>query len=478
MSAPVELASRSTVQVAARVVGLAALAAQLAVAARFLEPDELGALIAALAILGIAGAFSEFGLTNTIVLALAKGRDQGAVFGDAIRASVALGAFALGGAALTAWLVLGDDLWAFTCLLPWFVVSRAAIPLIGMAQWNHRFTRLASADALGRLTAVVVTVIAWQVGSAWSGSLRLATVAAGLLAGAVVSFAILVTAAVRPTRGDGGWALFRQAFPIGMTNGASFIHSRMDQVVLGAFGLRRALADYGVAYRVVDASLAAALGVATVALPVLGRSEHGERAEIGLMLSGFVGVLALGLGVAAYWLAEPIVVTLGGEQYRDAAPLLRLLSPVLVVSLLNMVPAHLALVHDRARVLARVAIGLVVVNLALNLLLVPAFAATGAALASIATETLGLLVVAEIAASAVSGVRWSATFGTLAAFLLITVGTASAWTLGPAVGIAVAAAGILVAVAALLHPVRLVIHDARAARRPRPATRAEHFAAS
>jgi PST family polysaccharide transporter len=478
VSRPVALASRSTLQVAARIVALAALAGQLAVAARFLEPADLGALVAALAILGIAGAFSEFGLTNTIVLALTRGRDAAAVLGDAIRASIALGVLAVAGASLVAGLVLGEDAWAFVCLLPWFVVSRAAVPLIGVAQAQHRFTRIASADASGRVAAVVLTAVAWQVGSSWSAETRVAAVAAGLLAGAVLSFVILVAGTVRPRRGDGGWAMFREAFPVGMTNGASFIHARIDQVVLGAFGFRRALADYGVAYRVVDASLAAALGVATVALPVLGRTEHEDRGEIGVMLAGFVGVLALGLGLLVFWFAEPIVVILGGEQYRDAVPLLRLLAPVLVVSLLNMVPAHLALVHGRARVLARVAIGLVVVNVTLNLLLVPAFAATGAAVTSIVTETLGLLVVSEIAARVVHGMRWSAIFGTLAAFLLLTVGAAGAASLSPAAGVAVGAIGAAVAVAVLLQPVRLVVHDACASRPARPAARAEHLAPS
>lgn len=462
----VRLATRSTVQVTARVVALAALAAQLAVAARFLTPDDLGSLVAGLAVLGIAGAFSEFGLTNTVVLALSKGRDPGRVFGDAIRASLLLGAFALAGAALAARFVLGSDLWALVCLVPWFVVSRAAIPLIAVAQWEQRFTRIAGADALGRAVAVAVTLVAWQVGAGWSPSAQVAGVAAGLLAGAVISFAVLVRVDVRPTRGDGAWALLRDALPIGMTNGASYIHARVDQVVLAGFGFRRALADYGVAYRVVDASLAAALGVATVALPVLGRADRDERAEIGVMLAGFVGVLALVLGVTAFWFAEPIVVVLGGDRYRDAAPLLRLLSPVLVVSLLNMVPAHLALVHDRAPALLRVALGLLILNVGLNVVLVPTYAATGAAVASIVTEGLGLVVVSAVAAGAAAGgVRWSTTFGTVGAFLALTVGPAAAATVTPGLGIAVAALGVGIAGGVLAHPVRAVLRDARGPRR-------------
>lgn len=461
-SAGVRLGPRSMVQVGARLVALAALAGQLAVAARFLDRVDLGSFVAALAVLGIAGAFSEFGLTNTIVLSLSGGRSPRAVLADAIRASLVLCGLAILGAALVAWLVLGEDLWVFVCLIPWFIVSRAAIPLIGFAQWQHRFPRIATADALGRVMAVALTFVGWQLGESLSGDVRLALVAAGLLAGAIVSLALLVNVGIRPARGGHAWSLIRDALPIGLTNGASYVHSRIDQVVLGAFSYRRALATYGVAYRVVDASLAAALGIATVALPVLGRADKDERAEIGVMLGGLVGTLAFVLGVGVYWLAEPIVLVLGGEQYRDAAPLLRLLSPVLVVSLLNMVPAHLALVHDRAPALLRVAIVLLVVNVGLNLVLVPAHQAEGAAVASIITESLGLLFVSWIAARAMSGgVRWPTIIGTVAGFLLATIGTAVAAKVSPALAAASALVGVGISTAVLAEPVRLLMRDAR-----------------
>ena len=462
--APVRLAPRSMVQVAARLVALAALAGQLAVAARFLAPVDLGSLVAALAVLGIAGAFSEFGLTNTIVLSLTRGRAPGAVLSDAIRASVILCVLAIVGAGLVAWLVLGDDLSALVFLLPWFVASRAAIPLIGFAQWQHRFARIATADALGRLSAVGVTILAWLLGGSLPGDARLALVAGGLLIGSLVSLRVLMRIGVRPTPGGSARTLIKDALPIGLTNGASYVHSRIDQVVLGAFGYRRALAAYGVAYRVVDASLAAALGIATIALPVLGRAEPEDRAEIGDMLGGFVGALALVLGVLVFWFAEPIVVILGGEQYRSAASLLRLLSPVLVISLLNMVPAHLALVHDRASTLMRIAVVLLVLNVGANLVLVPAHQAKGAAVASIITESIGLLCVSWVAArSIIGGLRWVTTFGTVAAFLLMTVGAEAAEGAGPALAVAAGLGGVLIAALVLVHPLRLLIEDARRA---------------
>lgn len=461
-TAGVRLASRSIVQVTARLVALAALAAQLAVAARFLTPVDLGTFVAALAVLGIAGAFSEFGLTNTIVLSLSGGRNPASVLADAIRASVILCGLSMVGSVLAGWFVLDGDLWVIVCLIPWFIVSRAAIPLQGFAQWQHRFPRIATADALGRSTAALVTLVGWQLGSGLSGSSRLAVVCGALFVGSLVSLGLLANVGVRPAAGGRAWLLIRDALPIGMTNGASYVHSRIDQVILGAFGYRRVLASYGVAYRVVDASLAAALGIATIALPVLGRADQDERADIGTMLGGLVGALAFGLGVLVFWLAEPIVVILGGSEYRDAAPLLRLLAPVLVVSLLNMVPAHLALVHDRASTLMRVAIGLLVVNVAVNLVLVPAHQAKGAAVASIITESLGLICVSWVAARAMDGrIPWGPALATVVGFLLVTTGASLLRPVSPILVAAAVCVGVGITSVGLAQPLKLLVHDAR-----------------
>ncbi len=461
----VRLAPRSVMQVSGRLVALFALAAQLAVAARFLSPVDLGTFVAALAVLGIAGAFAEFGLTNTIVLSLSRGRAPRVVLSEAIKASGILCAFALLGAALASWFVLGDDLWAFFCLVPWFVVSRAGLPLIGFCQWQHRFSKIAAADAIGRMTATAFMFAGWRLGMGLNGSARLAVLSGALLTGSLVSFFILANIGVRPTKQGRPWSLIRDALPIGLTNGASYVHSRIDQVVLSLFGFRRALASYGVAYRVVDASLAAALGVATVALPVLGRATSDERADIGVMFGGLVGALAFVLGILVFWLASPIVLVLGGPHYRSAAPLLRLLSPVLVVSLLNMVPAHLALVHDRARALMRVAVGLLVVNVGVNLLLVPSHQARGAAVASIVTESLGLVCVSWIAARSMrGGAQVPTVLGTTGGFLLVTVGASYCGTVSPVLAAFAVCLGVSLGVSVLLGPLRLLLLDSARSR--------------
>lgn len=460
------LTGLSIVQVASRILGLAALAAQLAFAARLVPPATLGALLGALAVLGIAGSFAEFGLTNTVVLELSRGGDEAEVFGEALRASAWLGSasvvFSVGVTAV----LLPHSMTALLLLVPWFCLARLAVPLAALAQSRHDFGRLAVAEAGGRGLAAMLIFAALVADPSWTKDARVAAIAGALLAGAVFTVVVLGARAPVPARGVRGFRLIRAALPIGIANGASYVHGRVDQVVLGAYGYARALASYGIAYRVVDAGLSVALAVGNVAFPVLGRAEHGDRAALGRITGALVSVLALAMAVSVYWLARPIIVVMGGERYASAAGLLRLLAPVLLVSVLNFPAAQVVIVAGHVHTLLRIAAAMLGVNIVLNVLLVPLYQARGAAIASIVTETVGMLLVAAVASRAVrNSVDWSLRGATIGAFAALTVGVqAIAAYAGPVAGVITAVLGVVAAAAVMQSGLRRLVSDAELTR--------------
>lgn len=456
------LAHRSALQVAGRAVGLIALAVHLGLAARFLSVDGLAAFFAGYAVLGIAGALSEFGIGNTMVLELADGRTPRQVLKAAYPAVLVLGSVAVAAGVVFLAAVGGGALAAFAFLLPWFVIGRVILPMVAIEQWEHRFTRIAVSETLGRVVAAVTLGGLYVIGGSWSSDQRLAAVCLALAAGAVVSVAVLISRSVLPTGWASPWPMIRQALPIGLTNGASFVHARVDQLILAAFGLTVALAEYGVAYRVVDAALAGSIAVGVVAFPILGRAAHGQRAEVGQMLFGIVGALGLTLAVATYWLAEPIVKVLGGSEYADAAWVLRLLTPVILISTVNLVPAQIALASRRAPVLLRIALVGLVLNVGLNLVLVPTYEARGAAWVSVITEGLGLVLVSVVAERAVPGsVNGYRLAALVAGVVGLTFGVTAATDSSVVAGIPIAAVSAAVTIWALVAPLRLVLKDAK-----------------
>jgi O-antigen/teichoic acid export membrane protein len=85
--------------------------------------------------------------------------------------------------------------------------------------------------------------------------------------------------------------------------------------------------------------------------------------------------------------AEPIVVVLGGDAYRDAASVLRIQAAVLVPAFLTQVASFgLVAVHHQRALLVMNGIALVSV-IGLGAVLIPAVGDQGAAIAAVAGET-------------------------------------------------------------------------------------------
>jgi Na+-driven multidrug efflux pump len=109
----------------------------------------------------------------------------------------------------------------------------------------------------------------------------------------------------------------------------------------------------------------------------------------GLAASAALGLL---LGGIAVWTAPSIVVILFGESYRPAAAPLRVLAggSVLVFSTWILHAAAISINLDR-RLFVTTAIGLSV-NVALNILFIPAWGIRGAAWATVLAEAVTVAV--------------------------------------------------------------------------------------
>ena len=105
-------------------------------------------------------------------------------------------------------------------------------------------------------------------------------------------------------------------------------------------------------------------------------------------------------------LADPICRLLFGAGLEDAAEPLRYLAPV--VALIGVVTLASALVvsRDNPMIIVWSTATILVVNVGLNVALIPVLEETGAAIAMLASEVALLLIVGPLATHAVGGVRW------------------------------------------------------------------------
>lgn len=430
-------------------------AAHFAFLARSFDRGTFSAVVTALAMYSIAGALGEFGLQQTAVLRLSDGAGERDVIVATRRASLVLASGALLVAALVVAMMPTRVATSALALVPAFVLVRLQVPHVALRQHRLDFVRLAIGDLAGRAMATAIVV---PFGLRWVDlpePFGTVVVGVSLAAGAMVTLLVRRTTP-RPIGSESPvrWQrLVGEAMPLGLTNAASFVHVRIDQVLLALIGFSPEIAAYAVAYRVLDASVAVVSALGAFALAVLAR-ERGEgrtsaAREIGDLLAT-VGAVA---GVAAFLAAPDLAALLGGGEYPEAADLIRLMVPVLVVSVLNVGPAQVVIAGSGSRrllVLALVAVG---ANIGLNVVLIPMFGLEGAILATMITETGGLLGVAVLARSVLPGSVSIVQLCAVAAFSALTAMVARTIETG-AVRLAVLCAGFVVVFPSTLRLLR------------------------
>lgn len=454
----------------ARAATLGLQALHFAVVARVLGPRPFAGFVAATALVVIAGALAEFGLVNTTVLALQRRPDETRpVLADAVAASWLLTGASVAVAALVARLVLPGEGWfAFCLLVPWVVAVGLQQPFLAFRRHGLHVTRLAIADVTARAVPVLA-LLPLVLGGRWAPGVQLTVVALGLLAGAVVGLAVLYVPGSRPPPGSGrsrrALRMVRDTLPVGTTSAVSFVHTRVDQVVLSGYGFNVQLGAYAVAYRLLDAVLALVVAASGATLPMLAQASTRDRRSLAAANAALLGAVALVAGVATFALAPQLTVLLGGERYRSSAWFARLLSPALVLSVLNVGAATLVLVEGQARRLARIAGAAVTLNLALNLVLVPHHGARAAAVATVVSEAFGFGLVARLARRSLPRSLPLATlFVPMGGFVAASFGALAVWrAIGPLAGVMAGVTAMAASGAGLLRAAR---SGARAAETP------------
>jgi O-antigen/teichoic acid export membrane protein len=325
------------------------------------------------------------------------------------------------------------------------VLATTAASAVGpILQARLRMTSVAASD-LARMVVYVLLLLA-VIGLSWGvyGFVG-ANVASSLVALAIIYFGARRLMRVRP-RVD--LRLWRTALASSLALGAAmFVHSiyfRVDTVLLSVLKSQSDVGVYGFAYRFYETLLVLpALFTASV-LPVVARDVAIPGADLRQALQrsfDFLVLAGLPLSVGGIVLAPQLTSFLAGHRFSDSAVPLRILLGGLVFSFLAALVGTLMIAADRQVTGLALSFSILVVNVALNLALIPPYGYDAAAALTTGSEAavalVGLFIVARIygfrpqarttalavaAAAAMGAVVWF--LRTLPLALPIAVGTA------------------------------------------------------
>lgn len=178
---------------------------------------------------------------------------------------------------------------------------------------------------------------------------------------------------------------------------AATIYVYMDSIMLGFLHGDTELGYYNAATKVktILVSLVTALG--TVLLPRISNYlAHGKRDKFEDLVRQSLGIILLAtIPLVTYFIAaaEPVILFLAGEQYRDSIlPMQIIMVTVLLIGVSNLTGMQILVPLNLEKyTVISTCLG-AVVNLIINALLIPGFRSAGAAVGTVAAEGVVLLV--------------------------------------------------------------------------------------
>jgi O-antigen/teichoic acid export membrane protein len=262
--------------------------------------------------------------------------------------------------------------------------------------------------------------------AALAAGASVSAVAVMFVVGSVAALAVAATLLRRYVgRGDldvapSRWrALLQTALPLGLTGVFATVLFRIDVALLAALDSDEAVGEYGAAYRLFEATLFISWSVGAATYPVFSRLTRSTEPPVGRVFQSSLKLIlaaTLPLAAAGVIFGERLAVLAYGEAFDDAGDALRILAPTIAFFGVSYIAGYLIVAQDRQQVWTVVYGSVALLNIAANLVLIPAFSLHGAAAVTAASEVVVAAALGAIAVRTVGGIAWGRTlFGPLLA---------------------------------------------------------------
>lgn len=371
--------------------------------ARYLGPHAFGQFSFALALVALFGVFARLGMDNVLVQQIVRepaARNE--LLGSAFALKFAAGLLACG-AAIGSTMILRPGDWTALVLVAIIATGLVVQSTDVINLWFQ--SQLQSRHAVVARNIALVLTSLLKVGLILAGATVTAFASASLLElllGAIGMALAYRLAGEKLSAWRARWSqaksLLAPSLPLIFAGIAVTLYMRIDQVMIASMLGDSALGAYSAAIRLTEAAYFIPTIVSASTLPAIValRTSDPEKFRDRMQwLFDIMVVLALAVALPLSLFAGPITSFLYGEAYAAAVPVLAIHVWSTVFVFLGVTSSSWLLVENLTIVsFYRTALG-AVANIALNLMLIPAFGLAGAAwatLLSMAFATFGVFI--------------------------------------------------------------------------------------
>lgn len=393
--------------------------------ARWAGTDITGTYFYAISITSIFVTFADLGMTPVVIRAISGHREDGTrLLGAAIRAKGLLAPAASLAAMAFALLAGGDSTIIATVGIACLVMTADTIHLViyGALRGKQNLRP----EAIGMFIGQTISAIAAALAAYFNfGPVGLAvalllssTWSVGWSLFQLKKFNII---AEQPRKSDFR-LLAREAIPFGIAGIAVKVYSYVDSIFLKFFHGVTAVGVYSVAYKLTYALQFLPLTFTAALYPALSAAfAKGEKDDVRNTFFGALRLMAgagfvMTAGLSA--LAPRLIPLVYGVEYLEAVPALSVLPWVLLPIFMDFPIGALLNASHRAHLKTTAMVCTMIINIVLNLILVPLYGPVGAAWAGVVSFWALFFIGTAFVASSVGGARhllWLTVRGLVAA---------------------------------------------------------------
>jgi O-antigen/teichoic acid export membrane protein len=369
--------------------------------ARQLGDRSFGQWSTIIAITGFVGFFTDLGLRQVVVRQIAAEPERET---DWLGAQLSLvGVLALPATVLCA-VLLAVIARGHAMLVAGLVLSLLVLqsPVGNLSVVFQLRTRNDVTTAIATIKSVLWLIVVVALTLADSGLVAFAVwfQVTSLIATAITAAIALRWVPLRSLGSRRDWGpLLRLALPVAIAAFLSLAYARIDQVLVFLLAGSRDAGLYGVAYRILDQIQFIPVALVTTLLPMLAAALDQDRERLRRILeqaATFLSIASLGALAVTIAAAGPIVRLLFGAEFAAAAPALPVLMGAFVAICFGYLVGNMIIVLRLQRRNVGIALAALVLNVALNLALIPPYGFKAAAWVTLATEVVWLLLAGRL----------------------------------------------------------------------------------
>lgn len=194
------------------------------------------------------------------------------------------------------------------------------------------------------------------------------------------------------------WEFWKQAiieaWPLAVMSTCVIIRFRIDTIMLSLMSDDVAIGTYNAAYRLLDVITSPSGMIIASIFPVMAQYHKNSNRAFNMayiILSKFLLIIVLPMALSITLLSEPIINLIFGNEYSGSINALRILIWAAVSIYMSSLMGVIYVTSNRQRLLMKITIISVILNIILNLILIPRFSYLGASATVVATEFFGLI---------------------------------------------------------------------------------------